>query len=200
MRSLRSETNAMKPNKIILINSEESSNKFWIAEKSEDGLSVVTKWGRLGLNGQSKTEDTGADWSSDYSISDQVRSKINKGYVEVSQKTFDKLTVIASGIGSKNKMVGYSFLECGKKIVSINESQLVTSENPGIFVEIEDKNKKKFYIVFTAEGAYDVSNETIASFSKTHRSVSALKKLITENDPEWEFVQKVQQSVMSSII
>lgn len=58
-----------------------ASNKFWTIER--DGSSYITKWGRIGTNGQQlrKVFNNEDECWSEYNK--MIAAKIGKGYVEV---------------------------------------------------------------------------------------------------------------------
>ncbi len=187
--------------KQTLINREDDSNKFWSAETSEDDLSVITKWGRLGLAGQTKIEDTGSKARSEYVLRELVRNKINKGgYEAVSENTYYKLTSIAKGIGTKNKLKRYHFLECGKTSTNeIKESDLINAKNPGIFAEIS--GNINMALIFTADGIYKVTGLMKSSgFGSIPAPLNKMTSRITEESENWEMANKIQQAVMLSVI
>lgn len=62
--------------------SEGSSNKFW--EVSLDGTTVVTKWGRIGTDGQTTLKKEASVDKAQATLSKLIKEKTAKGYVEKS--------------------------------------------------------------------------------------------------------------------
>lgn len=59
---------------------DETSNKFWEVELS--GVSVTTRWGRIGADGQSKTKEFSNAEKAKTEYDKLVKEKVGKGYVE----------------------------------------------------------------------------------------------------------------------
>ncbi|MCA9710804.1 MAG: WGR domain-containing protein, partial [Myxococcales bacterium] len=57
------------------------SSKFW--EVDQRGAQVVTRWGRLGTDGQTRLKDLGTEAKAAAEIDKQIRGKTSKGYQEV---------------------------------------------------------------------------------------------------------------------
>jgi uncharacterized protein (TIGR02996 family) len=57
---------------------EGKSSKFW--EIEQDGKKLVTRWGRIGTDGQEKKESLANEWQAKSSLQKQVAAKIAKGY------------------------------------------------------------------------------------------------------------------------
>lgn len=87
--------------KQYLINTEESSNKFWIGEYIQGNGFYTVYWGRLGTNGQSKDFPCN-QYSGERLLRNKITEKQRKGYFKVSQAEFDLETAKATIIGSSN--------------------------------------------------------------------------------------------------
>jgi predicted DNA-binding WGR domain protein len=61
--------------------SDSKSNKFW--EIDTEGASVITRWGRIGTNGQTKSKEFASTEVAQSEASKQIASKVRKGYAEV---------------------------------------------------------------------------------------------------------------------
>ena len=57
------------------------SSKFW--EVTVDGVSVTTRWGKLGANGQTKSKDYDSPAAAVTAANKAVSQKTKKGYIEV---------------------------------------------------------------------------------------------------------------------
>ena len=57
------------------------SNKFW--EIHAEGVSLTTRWGRIGTAGQTKTKEFGDTDKASVEMNKQIASKVAKGYAEV---------------------------------------------------------------------------------------------------------------------
>ncbi|MCB9592599.1 MAG: DUF4132 domain-containing protein [Sandaracinaceae bacterium] len=66
---------------------EGKSSKFWEVER--EGASVTTRWGRLGTTGKSKTKSFADTAAAQRAIDAQVRSKLVKGYAEITASVAD---------------------------------------------------------------------------------------------------------------
>lgn len=60
---------------------EGTSAKFWEIER--DGSDVVTRWGRIGTDGQSKTKGFDSEDAAEAELAKMTRLKLKKGYKEV---------------------------------------------------------------------------------------------------------------------
>lgn len=60
---------------------EGSSNKFW--EIARDEAVLTTRWGRIGTEGQEKTQKFDSDWKARQAYDKQVQEKEGKGYTRV---------------------------------------------------------------------------------------------------------------------
>jgi predicted DNA-binding WGR domain protein len=66
-----------------------SSNKFW--EGRVDGSALVTRWGKVGTGGQSKSFAFSTHAEAKTALDDKVREKTKKGYVAVSSSPSETL-------------------------------------------------------------------------------------------------------------
>src|SRR5579883_461268 len=87
---------------VIYICSEEQHNKFWSYEV--DGTSVTTRWGRVGLDGQSKTEELGSGAAVQKFINKKVREKEGKGYKLVTKEKLAEEEATAEELGTRKKI------------------------------------------------------------------------------------------------
>lgn len=86
----------------MLICSEGGSNKFWEATVASNV--VTTRWGRIGLKGQSKQETFDNDWEAARAVKGMISAKLRKGYVKVSDDDFALKQLQATIIGTFNKV------------------------------------------------------------------------------------------------
>jgi DNA ligase-1 len=64
---------------------DQKSSKFW--EIEQEGAELITRWGRIGSNGQSGRKEYPSEAKAAADADKQIRSKLSKGYVEVSDET-----------------------------------------------------------------------------------------------------------------
>ena len=57
----------------ILVNREDSHNKFWAFKRDDNDSSVIVRWGRIGTIGQSETFNYNI-------VRNRLNEKLNKGY------------------------------------------------------------------------------------------------------------------------
>jgi DNA ligase-1 len=60
---------------------DQKSNKFW--EIEQDGVELIARWGRIGTTGQSGRKSYASEAKATAELDKQVRSKLDKGYVEL---------------------------------------------------------------------------------------------------------------------
>jgi DNA ligase-1 len=60
---------------------DQKSNKFW--EIEQDGVELIARWGRIGTTGQSGRKRYASEAKAAAELDKQVRSKLDKGYVEL---------------------------------------------------------------------------------------------------------------------
>jgi predicted DNA-binding WGR domain protein len=87
---------------VIYICSEDHHNKFWSYEV--DGTSVTVRWGRVGLDGQSKTEELGSAAAVQKFIDSKVREKTKKGYKLSSEEKLAEEEEKADELGTRKKI------------------------------------------------------------------------------------------------
>ena len=95
----------------ILINREEEHNKFWIVRYDPTTHDVITKWGRVGTKGQSKTFHFSGSSGAFNHIRTKEAEKRRKGYTIIDASALQRMTVEASLVGSNNKCVEFRWGE-----------------------------------------------------------------------------------------
>ncbi len=76
--------------------SDSKSNKFW--EIDTEGADVITRWGRIGTNGQTKSKACASAEAARTDASKQIAAKLKKGYAEVGVADDAALTVPAAPV------------------------------------------------------------------------------------------------------
>lgn len=64
---------------------DQKSNKFW--EIEQEGCELITRWGRIGTQGQSTRKGYSNEATAAAELDKQARSKLGKGYVELGDET-----------------------------------------------------------------------------------------------------------------
>lgn len=119
--------------KKILTCKEGSSNKYWQYEIiNTNPPEVEFSWGRIGLQGQTKTEMFPTIDKMHQKISKKMAEKEKKGYTETDNTKLKKESEIAQLIGPKNK---------------INEMYFVIVSNNDTFREINDYDPSQSVLI-----------------------------------------------------
>lgn len=95
---------------IQLIHEGGKHNKFWSSEIRPDHT-VITRWGRLGTKGQSKTFEFNSDWAAQDFIDKKVTEKLRKGYREVEPEILDLKKLQAELTGPEYKIKYLKFVK-----------------------------------------------------------------------------------------
>ncbi|MCR9197655.1 MAG: DUF4132 domain-containing protein [Planctomycetaceae bacterium] len=102
---------------------DDKSSKFW--EVTVDGVSVTTRWGKIGANGQTKSKDYDSPAAAVTAANKAVSQKTKKGYIEVGDSgdqdstneiPFEKIEAafqdeLGSVIGELQGAIGEALLE-----------------------------------------------------------------------------------------
>jgi len=144
----------------MLVCKEGSSNKFWSYEI--DGLSVTVKWGRVGLDGQSKDFDFRSRYELDGFVQRKMREKQDKGYKEATQNELAQEVQIAKTLGAQHKInrVEYVGLRKDKNFVGRGgRLNLLLNYDPSQWIYVEVMNswsKEVSHIVLNKTEEYEV--------------------------------------------
>ena len=131
--------------KKILINTKDQSNKFWKYEiTSNKPPTVIFSWGRIGQDGQSKTETFNATAAMEHKIEKKMAEKEKKGYLESDQKKLKKESEIARLIGPKNKISEMHFVRANTNTNSFKELKQY-DPNQSVLIEVLDSWSKEKY-------------------------------------------------------
>jgi len=130
--------------KILLIHTNGNHNKFWIAENKSH---VVTfRWGRIGTNGQSKTESTYSIGAAVGTMEEKARRKYDKGYRRASEAEFTALTLAAQMVGSANKVSDVTFIDGGTKETLQEQDLYDPDRNIVVRTKVRLWHKKEEYL------------------------------------------------------
>lgn len=177
----------------ILIQQEDSHNKFWAAQMDAKTFKVSIRWGRLGTKGQSQEKDFEREYAAADFIATKMREKTRKGYTPIDKPKFDQLCIQAAIVGTSNKCHSFNWVEIkdDNKFVFIKEEQLADPNcNPGIYVELETKKEydgqNNFRLVFTFDKMYVIPN-----------GGSSLRAagLVIKGSPLYELSTKVEEAI-----
>ncbi len=170
----------------IYIHSGDIHNKFWIVDYDTQMFTVKVRNGRIGVNGQVQPMKTfsGAEETIDF-VRSKIWEKQNKGYKEVDQREFERLTTIAAIIGPVNKLksacwVEYSVAKIINNKQSISYARVTSARllepscNPGLLVEFETKkpirvglvDRNDFTFLLTSDELYDIEGSKGSKIGK----------------------------------
>jgi len=120
---------------VIYHSTMDASNKRWSYEKK--GTSVVVKWGRVGLDGESQVKEFGSDSEANAFIATKVREKTKKGYKQVSETQLAKEVQLAKELGWQHKITATKW---GRLNKNKQEIALTREYDPTQFVYVEILN------------------------------------------------------------
>jgi predicted DNA-binding WGR domain protein len=169
---------------IIYVNQEQQHNKMWSYEINK--LSVLIKWGRVGLSPQSQTKTFSNSYERDNFIQKKISEKEAKGYQKVSADKLAKEQETAQAIGWQYKINNINWT------VRIGDGRFqVTKEcesNAYALVEIlQSWSKEKQYIILNKQEAYRINNGVY--FNHESKPIDAVE---ISND---SFVQGIRAAI-----
>jgi len=137
---------------------EGSSNKYWSYDV--DGLTVTVKWGRVGLDGQSKDFDFSDRYQLDRFINRRVREQLGKGYKEIDRPGLAQEVQIAKTLGAQHKINRIEYVALKKnKAFNGGQFNLLLNYDPSQWVYVEVMNswtKEVSHIVLNKAEEYEV--------------------------------------------
>jgi predicted DNA-binding WGR domain protein len=147
-----------------LVCTEEEHNKFYII--TIDKTKVTTHWGRLGVDGKKKVTTKSSDWSAESFAHSTMQKKAKKGYYQITEDQFKRLTAIAKAAGTAHKVENIRFVEVGKNHKDGRHSfqHLEPEEigdpdkDVGLLVDVRIRKKGPdgvFTLLFDGENAYE---------------------------------------------
>ena len=161
----------------------ESENKFWNCKA--DGLSYITKYGKIGKEGKTKTKECESNDEAISIMNKNVKSKLNKGYAEKNDIT----KIILETMGLKKD----SEVKNTKKTKSITPSKK-DSDSDEEQSEEEVKNTKKTKSITPSKKDSDSdeeqSEEEVKNTKKT-KSITPSKKNSDSDEEELEYEEEL---------
>ncbi len=127
----------------ILIDTSGKSNKFWMVRYNTATNNVESRWGRLGTNGQSKTESGSRSYAD--TLYYNKRTKRSAQYRECSKEQYERLQACCKALGTSNKMTNIRWVDIADgmaRVVTVEELAH-PKVTPGIMATIEIKGTKK---------------------------------------------------------
>ena len=196
----------------ILIHQGSEHNKFWTGQLHESTCSVVTRWGRIGTKGQTKTKSFGSVYQAANFLDTKFREKRRKGYTDklngesIDPANLDKLAVEAAVVGTQNKCHNMQWVEIisgdspDVRFKSIPDERLYDPECvPGLLVAMETRKEydglTRFGILFTGEAAYKAKRTGTTSNWSNQEKVTK----IAESDELYKLTKKVEEAVGRSL-
>lgn len=138
---------------------EAQHNKRWSYEIQ--GNSVIVKWGRVGLDGQSKTHNFNSSYERDSFISDKVAEKMKKGYKEVTQEKLEDEIKTAQDLGTQYKISRMEWVDKKGSKLSI-----ISNYDPTRWIYVEILNswsKEVVRLVFNKTESFQASGGIMES-------------------------------------
>jgi|GEM_PF-6466105 len=189
----------------ILVQQDDTHNKFWAAWWDEKTNQVHVRWGRLGTRGQSQTKDFPGSWKAASFISGKFSEKSRKGYTsqhsgkEITQATLDQMHAEAAIVGTQNKCHGFAWVEITQEgddilFVEISEERLYDPDcNPAIAIKFETRKNidgcDSFRFLFTLDGTYNIIGS----------SYTTVSQLVDDSHPLHKMVKKVEEAIGRSL-
>ncbi len=150
-----------------LVCTEGKHNKFYII--TIDDSKVTNHWGRLGVDGKKKTTDEGDKWNAEHAARQTINKKARKGYYEITEDQFKRLTAIAKAAGTAHKVENIRFVEVGLTkdggktrygYQYLEPEEIGNPElNVGLLVDVRIRKKgiedEIFTLLFDGENAYE---------------------------------------------
>ena len=138
----------------IYICKESSSNKFWSYE--DQGNSVLVKWGRLGLAGQSKTHSFVSMAEKRRFLDKKIREKTRKGYALSDEQKKKKEEKIAKLMGHQHKIQRMQWVDYKKKAKKL---RFILNYDPKRYVYVEvinSWNKEVHRLLLSKDESYAI--------------------------------------------
>ena len=172
-----------------------SRNKFWTYEIQ--GSAVTTRYGRLGLTGQSSTKTLNSTYEAGSFAQNKVWEKQRKGYKQVPEEEFNLLRLQAEILGSGNKAEGAYIVQHSSRKNQMSEvkEKVLYDPNfePNILLVVRLRTKSgatdPIAILFTAADKYHVLEGLRHCFSG-RRPIHAPKTLGDTTRRTWVYSNK----------
>ena len=160
----------------------ESENKFWNCKA--EGLSYITKYGKIGKEGKTKTKECESNDEAISIMNKNVKSKLNKGYAEKNDIT----KIILETMGLKKD----SEVKNTKKTKSITPSKK-DSDSDEEQSEEEVKNTKKTKSITPSKKDSDSDEEQSEEVKNTKKtkSITPSKKNSDSEEEELEYEEEL---------
>jgi len=183
--------NVISTRMLVLTSVEDNNNKFWEATLY-DNDDVKTRWGRVGVEGQSKTfSGVGQRY-----IDTKIREKQNKGYKEMQvvgrpgNTTTKNITTVQSGAlkSVAKKQIKYSNPTVEKLIehlVKVNRHDIVTQSGGKISVDIDTGLIKTDVGVAVTLDTLDRARDYLVAISKCIKKSDLASKDFIESLNEY---------------
>lgn len=136
----------------LYVNKKGSSNKFWSYEV--DGLTVIVRWGRVGLKGQKKDFNFDTRDELDDFLKRRVREQTSEGYKEVSQGDLAEEVQVAKTMGAQHKINRIEYVGLRKDKDGGGRLNLLLNYDPSQWVYVEIMNS------WTKDVSHIVLNKT----------------------------------------
>lgn len=160
---------------IILINTDSEHNKFYIFQA--DNLILKKNWGRIGANGQSKTETFHSNSYCTTIMKSAAAKKINEGYNHTSRENLNILIKRSKLVGLGNKVDDVKLCYYDKEFIYyIDENDLhkEMDKEVGILTKIHT-HKGPISILATNNNKFIVDHKDINTKKSVIYAISEVK-------------------------
>lgn len=144
---------------VIYICKTAQHNKFWSYEiQSDPSYTVLVRWGRLGLDGQSQTQSFSSRAAMQAFIDSKIKEKVKKGYAQSTKEEHKKEEETAKKLGWQYKISRLLFVE--KRAGDLELKQLSSYDpNKHIYVEILNSwTKEVTHLVLNKTEAFTIKD------------------------------------------